>query len=156
VTISYGAWPSEVFLLLFGFVPECPADAVCLFADLADWLAAAAPAALAALGGSEADAAAAEAGLRAHVLSALGCEDAELSRLVVTPVGFDARLMQLGAALDAWVRARGGGAVGMAVVRSRIADCRSAYGRALLQDCRLLEALQRGGALPAEQVKGRG
>ncbi|KAG2445278.1 hypothetical protein HYH02_008745 [Chlamydomonas schloesseri] len=34
VTISYGSWPSEAFLLLFGFVPSpCPGEALTLFRD---------------------------------------------------------------------------------------------------------------------------
>ena len=37
VTISYGAFPNDVFLLFFGFVPDPnPHDAVLLFADLHD------------------------------------------------------------------------------------------------------------------------
>ena len=47
VTISYGNWPNEVFLLLFGFVPmDNPADTVTLFVDLDDWLEAAASSAI--------------------------------------------------------------------------------------------------------------
>ena len=43
VTISYGAFPNDVFLLFFGFVPAAnPHDAVPLFADLGDLVAAAA------------------------------------------------------------------------------------------------------------------
>jgi len=46
VTISYGAFPNDVFLLFFGFVPDPnPHDAVPLFADLADLATAAAQAA---------------------------------------------------------------------------------------------------------------
>ena len=43
VTISYGAFPNDVFLLFFGFVPAPnPHDAVPLFADLRDLVTAAA------------------------------------------------------------------------------------------------------------------
>ena len=46
VTISYGAFPNDVFLLFFGFVPDPnPHDAVPLFADLLDLVTAAAEAA---------------------------------------------------------------------------------------------------------------
>ena len=35
VTISYGSWPNDVFLLFFGFVPtDNPNDSVVLFGDL--------------------------------------------------------------------------------------------------------------------------
>ena len=37
VTISYGSWPNDVFLLFFGYVDAGnPNDAVCLFTDLLD------------------------------------------------------------------------------------------------------------------------
>ena len=37
LTISYGAWPNEVFFLFFGFLPEHnPFDAVVLYHDLDD------------------------------------------------------------------------------------------------------------------------
>ena len=43
MTISYGAFPNDVFLLFFGFVPDPnPHDAVPLFADLLDLVTAAA------------------------------------------------------------------------------------------------------------------
>jgi hypothetical protein len=35
ITITYGGWPSEVFYLFFGFVPDInPFDRVVLYADL--------------------------------------------------------------------------------------------------------------------------
>jgi hypothetical protein len=37
VTISYGAWPNDIFFIFFGFVPERnPHDSVVLFDGLAD------------------------------------------------------------------------------------------------------------------------
>lgn len=37
MTISYGSWPNDVFLLFFGWVDDDnPHDAVCLFTDLFD------------------------------------------------------------------------------------------------------------------------
>ena len=39
MTISYGPWPNDVFLLFFGFVPDNnPHDTAVLFEDLADLL----------------------------------------------------------------------------------------------------------------------
>eukprot|EP00955_Chlamydomonas_euryale_P099445 365219-Chlamydomonas_euryale.AAC.25 len=96
VTICYGsAWPSEPFLLLFGFVPEDnKADAVVLFPSLLDLVAAYVTRRLAAASDDSSD----ELQSAFDALAATqqvqdACASGQFERLVVTADSMDARML---------------------------------------------------------------
>ena len=141
MTISYGPWPSDVFLLFFGWVPPGnPHEAVVLFDGLADLAAfyldqlAGAPGSSEAERGDERSSAAAEAALAAlegQLGPAKGYE-----RLVATAEGLDGRLVQ---ALRALHAAEGGPAVAE-VLAARCASLLAGYATSAEQDAQLLVA----------------
>lgn len=104
VTICYGAhWPNEAFLLLFGFSPsDNPGDAVVLFPSLLD-LAQVLVAQLqgAAQGGEEAMLAT----ILVQPAVAEALESGAFERLVVTRVGYEARMCEAFALVSAAVKA---------------------------------------------------
>lgn len=130
VTISYGSWPNDVFLLFFGFVPppgSNPNDAVCLFADVAEvlsFLKNGAPV-------TDADVMAVE--------EALGAPAAEFERLVVTAEGLDGRVPAAVAAALAAVPSGAGGSV-EGVLAARCRQMLDAFPTTLEEDAAALAA----------------
>ncbi|KAG2439439.1 hypothetical protein HXX76_004795 [Chlamydomonas incerta] len=120
VTISYGSWPSEAFLLLFGFVPSpCPGEALTLFRDAEEvvrWC-------MGRHGGGPASEHQDDEEVEARVAAALeqvaealapplaaddggaaGVDLGDFTNLVVTPQGVDGRLEPLLAVLEVQVQ----------------------------------------------------